>query len=80
VLDPLKPYLHDRLAQGERNATVLLVEITEQGYTGGYKTLARYLRPLRLAVTGRIMWRKSGRALWRNRGFGQRSLGCLAGP
>ena len=47
VLDPFKPYLNDRLADGERNATRLLAEITEQGYTGGYNTLNRYLRPLR---------------------------------
>ena len=47
VLDPFKPYLHERLAEGQRNATVLLDEITDRGYTGGYKTLARYLRPLR---------------------------------
>jgi len=47
VLDSFKPYLHDRLANGVRNATVLHGEIAEQGYTGGYKTLARYLRPLR---------------------------------
>ena len=47
VLDPFKPYLNDRLADGERNATLLLAEITEQGYTGGYNTLNRYLRPLR---------------------------------
>ena len=47
VLDPFKPYLNGRLADGERNATRLLAEITGQGYTGGYNTLARYLRPLR---------------------------------
>jgi len=47
VLDPFKPYLHERLAHGVRNATVLHREIGERGYTGGYKTLARYLRPLR---------------------------------
>ena len=47
VLDPFKPYLNDRLAEGERNATRLLAEITGQGYTGGYNTLNRYLRPLR---------------------------------
>jgi transposase len=47
VLDSFKPYLNDRLAQGERNATRLLAEITGQGYTGGYNTLARYIRPLR---------------------------------
>jgi len=45
VLDSFKPYLHDRLADGVRNATVLQGEIAEQGYTGGYTTLARYLRP-----------------------------------
>ena len=47
VLDSFKPYLNERLAHRVRNATLLLVEITEQGYTGGYNTLARYLRPLR---------------------------------
>ena len=47
VLDSFKPYLHNPLADGERNATVLQAEIAEQGYTGGYKTLARYLRQLR---------------------------------
>jgi len=47
ALDPFKPYLNDRLADGERNATRLLAEITGQGYPGGYNTLARYLRPLR---------------------------------
>jgi hypothetical protein len=31
VLDPFKPYLNDRLADGERNATRLLTEITKQG-------------------------------------------------
>jgi len=47
VLDPFKPYLNDRLADGERNATRLLAEINGQGYSGGYNTLNRYLRPLR---------------------------------
>jgi len=54
VLDPFKPYLHERLAEGQRNATVLLDEITDRGYTGGYKTLARYLRPLRRVETGAL--------------------------
>ena len=31
VLDPFKPYLNERLADGERNATRLLAEITGQG-------------------------------------------------
>ena len=30
VLDSFKPYLHDRLAHGVRNATMLNVEIAEQ--------------------------------------------------
>ena len=47
VLDPFKPYLHSRLAAGERRATALLREIVGQGYTGGYQTLRRYVRPLR---------------------------------
>ena len=45
ALDAFKPYLHDRLANGERNAAMLRVKIAEQGYTGGHNTLARYLRP-----------------------------------
>jgi len=47
VLDPFKPYLNGRLAEGVRNVTLLLREITRQGYTGGYNTLNRYVRPLR---------------------------------
>jgi len=47
VLDPFKPYLNDRLADGERHATRLLAEITGQAYTGGYNTLNRYRLPLR---------------------------------
>ena len=54
VLDPFKPYLNDRLAHGERNATLLLAEITGQGYTGGYNTLNRYLRPLRRLDTAKL--------------------------
>ena len=49
VLDPFKPYLHDRLARGMPNAAVLHRETAERGYTGGYNTLARYLRPLHRA-------------------------------
>ncbi len=46
-LDPFKPYLHHRLLAGARNATALHAEIVEQGYTGSYNTLERYLKPLR---------------------------------
>jgi hypothetical protein len=38
VLDPFKPYLNVRLADGECNATRLLAEITGQGYPGGDNT------------------------------------------
>ena len=47
VLDSYKPYLRNRLTDGVRNATLLHGEITKQGYAGGYKTLSRYLQPLR---------------------------------
>ncbi len=46
-LDPFKPYLHQRLTAGVRNATALHAEIVEQGYTGSYPVLERYLRPWR---------------------------------
>ena len=46
-LDPFKPYLHQRLSAGARNATALHAEILERGYTGSYQTLERYLEPLR---------------------------------
>jgi len=48
-LDPYKPYLHQRLSTGARNATALHAEVVEQGYTGSYPTLERYLKPLRLS-------------------------------
>src|SRR4029077_5421562 len=35
VLDPFKPYLNDRLADGERHATRLPSENTRGGYAGG---------------------------------------------
>ena len=44
VLDSFKPYLHERIAASQLNATVLLGEITEMGCTGGYAVLRRYLR------------------------------------
>jgi hypothetical protein len=40
VLDPFKPYLNDRLAHGERNATRLLAEITGQRGTPAATTPA----------------------------------------
>ena len=46
-LDPFKPYLHQRLTAGVRNAAALHDEIVAQGYTGSYPVLERYLQPWR---------------------------------
>ncbi len=40
VLDPFKPYLHERFADGQRDATMLHAEIIERGYIGGYNPFA----------------------------------------
>jgi transposase len=49
-LDPFKPYLEERLAQGLWNATVLFRELKERGYSGGYTALKDYLAPKRQAA------------------------------
>jgi transposase len=46
-LERFKPYLRERWNQGCTTATVLLAEIREQGYTGSYPALTRYLRLFR---------------------------------
>jgi transposase len=46
-LDPFHAYLKERLATGVWNAKVLLREIQERGYTGGYTALKDYLQPKR---------------------------------
>jgi len=53
VLDSFKPYLHDRLANSVRNATVLHREITERGYTC---RLSHSVAPF-----FRIVWHPHGR-------------------
>jgi hypothetical protein len=58
-LDPFKPYLHQRLTAGVRNATALHAEIVAQGYTGSYPVLERYLKPWRrtdAATLAHIVW------------------------
>jgi transposase len=50
-LDPHKPYLGERWAEGCRDATVLLAEIRSRGYRGSYRVLSAYLRPFRKAGT-----------------------------
>ena len=47
-LDAFKPFLEKRLAAGVWNAVVLLRELREQGYPGGYTVLTDYLRPKRV--------------------------------
>lgn len=46
-LDPHKDYLQDRVAEGLDNCVVLLREIRERGYTGGYSILKEYVHPFR---------------------------------
>jgi len=48
-LDPHKPYLEDRLNAGVWNAQVLLRELRERGYGGGYTILKGWLHPQRQA-------------------------------
>jgi len=46
-LGPFKPYLKDRLQAGVWNAQVLLRELRELNYSGGYTILTDWLRPQR---------------------------------
>src|SRR5581483_7054319 len=46
-LDPYAPYLLSRVAEGVENAVVLLRELRDRGYSGGYTILKDYLHPLR---------------------------------
>ena len=46
-LEPFKPYLKDRLQAGVWNAQVLLRELRERNYSGGYSILTNWLRPQR---------------------------------
>ena len=46
-LEPFKAYLNERLQAGVWNAVVLLRELRERGYNGGYTILTNWLRPQR---------------------------------
>jgi transposase len=46
-LEPFKPYLKERLQAGVWNARVLLRELRERNYPGGYTLLTDWLRPQR---------------------------------
>ena len=50
LLEPFKPYLHERMEAARPHwipATVLYRELQEQGYTGGDGILRNYLRPFK---------------------------------
>jgi transposase len=49
-LDPFQSYIAQRLTAGVWNATILLRELREQGYTGGYTILKAFLHPKRQAA------------------------------
>jgi transposase len=49
-LDPFKPYLEERLRAGVWNARVLLRELRQRSYDGGYTILKDWLQPQRAAA------------------------------
>jgi transposase len=50
LLDPFKPYLHQRFNSGCTDAARLTTEITAQGYRGSDQTVRRYLQPYRATL------------------------------
>jgi transposase len=46
-LEPFKPYLRERMKVGVWNAQVLMRELRERNFNGGYSTLTEWLRPQR---------------------------------
>jgi transposase len=50
MLEPFHGYLRERLSAGVWNGVVLLRELKERGYTGGYTILTDWLRPQRSAA------------------------------
>jgi transposase len=54
-LDPYKDYLHQRMQEGQRNATHLVADLREQGYRGGSTIVRDYLRK----VSGQPAWREA---------------------
>jgi transposase len=50
ALDPFKPYLRQRWAQGQTRIRALHREITARGYRGSYTTVHAFVTPLKLAA------------------------------
>ena len=50
LLDPYKPYLHERFNAGHTDAAALAAAIVERGYRGSVKTVRRYLQPFRASA------------------------------
>jgi len=44
ILDPYVPYLRQRLAEGPTNASQLWRDLREQGFSGGYKVVSRWVQ------------------------------------
>ena len=51
MLETFKPYLKERLQAGVWNAQVLLRELRQRNYAGGYTILTDWLRPQREAAS-----------------------------
>jgi transposase len=49
-LDPFRDYIEERLSAGAWNAVVLLRELRQRGYSGGYSILKEFLQPKRQAA------------------------------
>ncbi|WNZ07350.1 ISL3 family transposase [Streptomyces sp. 11x1] len=47
ILDPYKPYLHERWREGCHDVPSLHREIQEQGFTGDVQSVRRYFRPFK---------------------------------
>lgn len=52
-LEPYTEYIMQRLAEGVDNCMVLLRELRQQGYTGGYTIIKEFVRPLRRRAPSR---------------------------